>query len=325
MIRLTRVIGGSVIISVSRRTDIPAFYAKWFINRIRAGYCTVPNPFNKNQISYISLKPEDVDVIVFWSRNPAPLIPYLEELNQRGYRYYFQFTVMNNPRFLDTKSPSISSSIKTFKKLANHIGSQRVIWRYDPIVLSDATDIDFHVKAYEKIAALLSSYTHRSVISIMDGYAKNNKRLREIENTHNLNILNIDSSQHILSKLLPSLAKISHDNGMEIFSCAEKIDFSSYGILPGKCVDDEYIEKVFNLSVSHKKDTAQREACGCVVSKDIGMYDTCLFGCQYCYATTNFKKSEENNRKHDFLSPSLIGWHESKANPQPKQLRLFTD
>lgn len=314
-----------MIISVSRRTDIPAFYTKWFINRIRAGYCTVPNPFNKNQISYISLKPEDVDVIVFWSRNPAPLIPYLEELNQRGYRYYFQFTVMNNPRFLDTKSPSLGSSIRTFQKLANHIGSQRVVWRYDPIVLSDATDIDFHVKAYEKIAVLLSSYTHRSVISIVDGYAKNNKRLQEIENTYSLNILNVGSSQHILSKLLPSLAEISRDNGMEVFSCAEETDFSSYGILSGKCIDDKYIEKVFNLSVNYKKDTAQREACGCVVSKDIGMYDTCLFGCQYCYATTNFKKSEENNRKHNFLSPSLIGWHESKANPQLKQLELFTD
>jgi len=313
-----------MIISASRRTDIPAFYAKWFINRIRAGYCTVPNPFNKNQVSHISLKPEDVDVIVFWSRNPAPLIPHLEELDQRGYKYYFQFTLMNNPRFLDTKSPPYTSSIKVFQKLANYVSPDRVIWRYDPIVLSDATGIDFHIKTYKEIAALLSGYTRRSVISIMDGYAKNNKRLREVENTYNLKIVNIADSQHLLTKLLPSLAEIAHSNGMEIFSCAEAIDFSSYGILPGKCIDDEYIERVFHLDVSHKKDSAQREACGCVVSKDIGMYDSCLFGCQYCYATTDFKKSEENNKKHDFRSPSLIGWYESKDSSQQKQLELFT-
>jgi len=312
-----------MIISASRRTDIPAFYTKWFINRIQMGYCTVPNPFNKNQVSHISLKPEDVDIIVFWSRNPAPLIPHLEELDRRGYKYYFQFTVMNNPRFLDRKSPPLASSIKVFQKLADRVGSERVIWRYDPIVLSKTTDIDFHVKSYKEIAALLSGYTYRSVISIMDGYAKNNKRLREIEDTYNLRILNIASSQHLLDKLLPSLSEIACSNGMEIFSCAEAMDFSCYGILPGKCIDDEYIEKVFNLSVSHKKDVSQREACGCVVSKDIGMYDSCLFGCQYCYATTDFKKSRENYKKHDFCSPSLIDRHEVKDESQQKQLNLF--
>lgn len=247
MLCLKMIMGGSMIISVSRRTDIPAFYAKWFMNRIRAGYCTVPNPFNKNQVSLISLKPEDVDVIVFWSRNPYPLIPYLEELNQRGYRYYFQYTVMNNPPFLDTKSPPVNSSIKTFQELANYVGSQKVIWRYDPIVLSEATDITFHMDTYKYIANLLAGYSFRSVISIMDGYAKNNKRLREIEKTQNIRVSNIDSSRHLLDELLPSLAKVANASGMEIFSCAEEIDFSSYGIRPGKCIDDEYIEKAFGL------------------------------------------------------------------------------
>jgi hypothetical protein len=297
-----------MIISVSRRTDIPAFYSKWFINRIRAGYCTVPNPFNKNQVSHISLKLEDVDVIVFWTRNPRPLFPYLEELNQRGYRYYFQFTLMNNPRFLDTKSPPVDSSIKTFQELANFVGFQKVIWRYDPIVISEATNINFHIETYSYIASLLSGYTGRSVISIMDGYAKNNKRLRELEQAHNTKISNIAEVPQLFSDLLPSLAKIAHSNGMEIVSCAEEVNFQLYGIQPGKCIDDNYIEKVFGLTVNHKKDPSQREACGCVLSKDIGMYDTCLFGCQYCYATTSFDKAEENHRKHNPDSPSLIGW-----------------
>ncbi|MCX8024216.1 MAG: DUF1848 domain-containing protein, partial [Thermanaerothrix sp.] len=122
-----------MIISASRRTDIPAFYTPWFIHRVRAGYCTVPNPFNHNQVSYVSLKPEDVDIIVFWTRNPAPLIPYLGELDARGLRYYFQYTIMENPRTIDKKSPPLQPAIETFVELSEKIGDERVIWRYDPI------------------------------------------------------------------------------------------------------------------------------------------------------------------------------------------------
>jgi hypothetical protein len=329
-----------MIISVSRRTDIPAFYSQWFINRIREGYCKVPNPFNTNQVSTISLKLENVDVIVFWTRNPQPLIPYLQELDQRGYHYYFQFTVLNNPCFLDINNPPIDSSIQVFKKLSGLIGSQKIIWRYDPIVLSEVTDINFHIKNYERIANLLSGYTQKSVISIMDGYVKNNKRLRELEAQQGIKIKTIAEYPHLFNDLLPTLAEIADKNGMEIFSCAEEKDFQSYGIKPGKCIDDEYIQKVFNLpKISHKKDPVQRETCGCVVSKDVGMYDSCVFGCQYCYATTNFEKAKENKKRHHFDSPFLIGTEveykknyldlpsNSKENQnqnlQPQQLNLF--
>lgn len=161
-----------MIISASRRTDIPAFYAAWFMNRVRAGYCTVPNPFNRNQISYISLCPQDVDVIVFWTRNPRPLFTALDELDSQGYRYYLQFTVMDNPRIIDPKSPPVAIAIKTFKALAERVGSDRVIWRYDPIVLSAVTDPAFHLSCYTTIAKQLRGYTTRSVISVMDVYKK---------------------------------------------------------------------------------------------------------------------------------------------------------
>ncbi len=140
-----------MIISASRRTDIPAFYAQWFINRIRAGHCTVPNPFNRKQVSRISLRPEDVDIIAFSTRNPQPLLPYLKELDQHGYRYYFQYTVMNNPRLIDTMAPSLSSSLDIFKKLSDLIGTERVIWRYDPIIISNIAGIKFHISTYKHI------------------------------------------------------------------------------------------------------------------------------------------------------------------------------
>ena len=312
-----------MIISVSRRTDIPAFYAKWFMNRIYDGYCNVPNPFNQKQISCISLQPKDVDIIVFWTRNPKPLLPYLEELNQRGYNYYFHFTIINNPVFLETNNPPLKTAIKVFQELADFIGYDKVIWRYDPIVLSNLTDVEFHLNNYEYIAKKLSNYTQRCVISILDSYSKSNKRLKLLEKEHNFHLFTFKNNEDKFDKLFGNIGKIAKDNKLEIFSCAEEIDLESYGIKHGKCIDDEYIEKVFYKDVIHKKDPSQREACGCVVSRDIGMYDTCLFGCQYCYATTNFDKSKENNKLHNPESPSLIEYYQTLKNDKLIQLTLF--
>jgi Domain of unknown function (DUF1848) len=312
-----------MIISASRRTDIPSFYTQWFMNRIREGYCTVPNPFNKHQISRISLQPEDVDIIVFWTRNPSPLLTYLRELDERGYRYYFQYTIVNNPRILDPKSPSAKLAIENFKRLANLIGSQKVIWRYDPIVLSNVTDVDFHVSNYEMIASQLSSYTDRSVISILDDYAKTNLRLKVLEQKNEIQFFKWKNNTQNFAKLLTQIAKIAKSYNMKILSCAEEHDLQIYGIEPSKCIDDNYINKVFGREVNHKKDSAQREACGCVISKDIGMYDTCLFECQYCYATKSFDRARTNYLSHDPNSPSLLGWYDVKSPSSFKQLELF--
>jgi hypothetical protein len=298
-----------MIISASRRTDIPAFYANWFINRIRAGYCTVPNPFNPQQVSSISLKPEDVDVIVFWTRNPRPLLPHLEELDRRGYRYYFQYTLLDNPRLIEPKAPPLPASLKTFCELAGRVGPERVIWRYDPIVFSQVSGARFHQEAYERIARALAGYTQRSVISIVDIYRKAGKRLRQLAQ-QGVEIIDYNGQpSRRLDELMRRLVRTATENGMQVFSCAETIDLQPYGIRPGKCVDDAYIKKVFDLDVAHEKDPSQREACGCVVSRDIGMYDTCLFGCQYCYATTSFERARINYDRHDPHSPSLLGWY----------------
>jgi hypothetical protein len=292
-----------MIISVSRRSDIPAFYADWFMNRIRAGYCTVPNPFNPNQISHVSLKPEDVEVIVFWTRNPAPLLPYLPELDRRGYNYYFLFTLMHNPRLLEVNQPSFSTSISNFRQLSDTIGPEKVIWRYDPIILSNISQVEFHAQAYLNIARMLKGYTNRSIISLVDLYRKTRQRLYALSR-QGLEILPWDEIS--LARLIGLLVDLARSHGLDIYSCAEDHDVGSLGIIPGKCIDDNYILKTFGIAVNGKKDSSQRKPCGCVVSKDIGMYDTCLSGCQYCYATTSFEQAKLNYRAHDPGSASLI-------------------
>ena len=312
-----------MIISASRRTDIPAFYARWFIQRVREGFCTVPNPYNPRQVSRVSLKPRDVDVIVFWTRNPVPLLPYLDELDGLGFRYYFQYTVLKNPRELDQNGPAFDQAVNTFQRLSQKIGPDRVIWRYDPIVFTDKTSTSFHRETFEEIAQKLRGYTHRSVISVMDFYRKTQKRMQELEK-NGLKIQPFhNSADSRFDALMSALASSAAKNGMEIVSCAEELDLSLYGIKPGKCVDDEYISRVFGMEVGHKKDPGQRKACGCVTSQDIGMYDSCLFGCQYCYATSSFERARINHAAHDPESPSLLGRYEARPNKNSIQMDMF--
>lgn len=273
-----------MIISASRRTDIPAFHAGWLMERIRAGYCEVPNPFNRRQISRVSLRPEDVDVIVFWTRHPRPLFPYLAELDGRGFRYYFHYTLTNYPRELEPRTPAYPVAVETFRELAARIGAERVIWRYDPIVFSERMRAAFHRGNYAKIAADLRGCTTRSVISVMDWYPKLRRRFASLRGTglEPLKVGNPPGEQ--FANLMSGIAALARENGMQIQSCAEPLDLRGYGIPPGKCVDDDYIRSVFGIEVHPRKDPGQRAACGCVVSKDIGTYNTCPFGCLYCYA-----------------------------------------
>lgn len=292
-----------MIISASRRTDIPAFYSRWFMNRIKAGYCLVPNPFNRAQVARVSLEPADVDAIVFWTRNPRPLFPHLSKLDERGYRYIFLCTLLAYPRQIDPGSPSLEAAIQNFRDLSDRIGQDRVIWRYDPILLTNITGPAFHVRAYRHIADELKGYTRRSVVSITHMYRKIRKRISALAEK-GIELLPYD--ERVLSSLMRSLAEKASLSGMEIRSCADELDLQQYGIQPGKCVDDELISRVFRLNLEVRRDSCQRKNCGCMVSKDIGMYDSCPLGCIYCYATTSFERSLANYRMHDPEAPSLL-------------------
>ncbi len=290
-----------MIISASRRTDIPAFYSKWFINRIREKYVLIKNPFNAKQIRKIDLSPIYIDAIVFWTRNPKPLMKYLDELDEREYNYYFQYTITGYPRTLEKHTPNPYKAIETFKELSKKIGKEKVIWRYDPIILTKYTPLEEHIRLFEKISTLLEGYTNRVVISFADPYKKITKKLSEIEYS---DIIETKTKVYELSK---KLSEIASSKNIVVESCSEKIDLDNYNIKHGKCIDDKLIEKLFNINLHLNKDKNQRKECGCVQSVDIGMYNTCSHGCTYCYATFSDKNVERNKLLHNPKSPFLIG------------------
>ena len=294
-----------MIISASRRTDIPAFYSEWFMERIRAGHCTVPNPFNAKQVTKVSLAPKDVDAIVFWTRNPRPLVSHLPELDERGYVYLFQYTLLDYPRWLETNTPPVDAAIASFRAVAERVGPSRVIWRYDPLVFTRTIDADYHRRVFSRIAAALRGSTERVVVSIVDDYAKSRRRLNALHDETPQPRDNVCASE-VFGELMREFVGIAAEHGMEIQSCAETIDLRRYGIKPGKCIDDILLNRLFNLNVPATKDPSQRTHCGCVVSKDIGMYNSCSFGCQYCYATASFETARTRYARHDVHAASLL-------------------
>lgn len=289
-----------MIISASRRTDIPAFYGEWFARRLREGFCEVPNPVRPSQVSRVSLRADDVDVIAFWTRNARPFFPVVEDLERRGYRFYFLYTLMNNPPALDPGMAPLAERLATFRELAARVGPQRVIWRYDPVVLSAATGVEFHREQFSAIAGALNGSTRRCIISFLDLYSKVRRRLEQ----QKVEIEPPGPAQ--LEQMVPFLESAARDNGIEVQSCAEERDLAPLGIPRGKCIDDAYIRRTFGIEVTRRKDPAQRPACGCVTSRDIGMYGTCPAGCLYCYATTDPAASRRAHAEHDPTRASLV-------------------
>lgn len=298
-----------MIISASRRTDIPAFYAEWFMNRIKQGYFYRVNPFNPRQIKAISLLPEDVDAIVFWTKDPEPMMRYLGDLSDRGYKYYFQYTLNDYPKIFEPHMKPLEERLDAFMRLSLEIGKSRVIWRYDPIIVSNLTPADYHIERFEKIAAGLSGFTERVIISFVDLYGKVGNRWRQLIRSGKLKITDIAEPEHSgqMNFLVSKLAEIAGCNGMEIFSCAEKADFSHLGMKHGSCIDANLINRVFGLDIHPKRDKNQRRECLCAQSVDMGMYDTCPHLCGYCYANLNQETIKKNVLRHDASSPFLIG------------------
>lgn len=314
-----------MIISVSRRTDIPAFYTEWFMNRISEGYVLLRNPFNAHQVRRVSLRPEDVDLIVFWTRNPEKLMPFLPSLESLGYRYYFQYTVTAYPRSIEKSVPSTQRAIQTFIALSELIGPRKVIWRYDPILISNVSSVEEHKRVFKKIAQNLAGYTQDVVISFVDIYKRVSTNLNRVPD---LAVERTFEESSALFELAAYLSDVARQYGMSVQSCAEAINLEPYGVKHGKCIDDQLIRSLYPIEVSAKKDKSQRVPCGCVESIDIGQYDTCLHGCQYCYATTNQPLAIRNFEKHNPLSPFLIGEGDhlpltGSENEVPKQESLF--
>lgn len=287
-----------MIISASRRTDIPTYYSDWFFNRIKEGYVCVRNPMNIHQISKVSLSPDVVDGIVFWTKNPIPMMSRLDELE--NYMYYFQFTVNAYGTDIEAAIPSKNDVIiPGFQKLSQKIGPNRVIWRYDPILLTSKYNIEYHIHYFDEIAKRLSGYTHKCIISFVDLYRNT------ANNTKGLGLLPLGAKEMIeLAKRLVAVADKYH---LKVESCSEKIDLEQFGIAHGHCVDCDLFEQILGEKLDLSKDKNQREECGCVASIDIGMYNTCKNGCKYCYANFSPRTVAKNSSAHDPESPLISG------------------
>jgi hypothetical protein len=294
-----------MIISASRRTDLPAFYGQWFSNRLAAGWCLVPNPFNSKQVSRVPLTREEVDAFVFWTKNPRPFFPVLDELDRMGHRYYFQFTLNHYPRPLEPALPPLAHRLAAFRELSDRLGPERVVWRYDPIVISGRTDWAFHAGVFRDLCAELAGSTRRVMLSLVHPYAKTRRRLARLEGEGFA--FHLDARQDARTgELLRGMAQTARAAGLEPLSCAADPDWSDLGISPGACVDGGLISRLWGGEAGWPRHIGQRGACGCSLSRDIGMNHTCRHDCAYCYATVSEKAARRRHQRHQPDGTSLI-------------------
>ncbi len=287
-----------MILSVSRRTDIPNYYSDWFFNRIKAGFVYVRNPMNAHQVSKIDITPKVVDCIVFWTKNPQPMLDRLDELT--SYEYYLQFTLTGYGKDIERNVPHKKEKmLPIFQELSKKIGMKRVIWRYDPIIFTNRYTPEYHLKAFEQIATALRGYTEKCVISFVDVYAKNKKSMEL------LNSYEVDKIE--LLEFSKKIAVIARDNGIAVGSCAERIDLDECGIEHNCCIDKNLIESIIGCKLKVDKDKNQRQECGCMESVEIGTYNTCKNGCKYCYANYSEESVEKSCSQYDSESPILCG------------------
>ena len=320
-----------VIISASRSTDIPAFYSDWFLHRLKKGYSAWMNPFNGVK-SYVSYK--HVRLIVFWSKNPEPLLDpsgILDYLTEHGINAYIQFTLNDYvSEGIERGVPPLDKRIDTFKRLVDRLGFGKVIWRFDPLILTDSIDVDALLEKCSNIGEQLKGYTEKLVFSFADisDYRKVKSNLlaggiryREFSETDMLTFS-------------CGLQRLNKEWGLTLATCGERIDLDRFGIVHNKCVDDDLMIKYFSddeilmrhlgveiesdlftgervviKSKKSNKDKGQRLYCGCIASKDIGQYNTCIHMCEYCYANSSKELARKNYMAHrdNPLSETITG------------------
>lgn len=288
-----------MIISASRRTDIPAVYGEWLLNRLREGYVLVRNPFNAHQVSRIALDPQMVECIVFWTKNPAPLLPRLAEIGRLGHRFYFQYTLTACDRIMEPFLPARRERIAAFRALADRIGPERVLWRFDPILFTRRQGPEAVLRAFAELAAGLRGHTRRCTISFVTLYAKCRRNLE------NMGLLSVDDRERMA--FVGRLAAIAADHGIAVYACCDPFLDECCGIEAARCIDDRLVASILGRPVRIPRDKGQRPGCGCAASVDIGAYGTCLHGCRYCYANGSGRTVAVNRAAHDPGSPLLVG------------------
>ena len=284
-----------MIISASRRTDIPAFYSEWFFNRLKEGYALIPNPRNPGRLGRVELTINNVDCIVFWTKNPSAIFDKLWQLDSLGYCYYIQFTLTPYDKGIETDLLPKPQLLQAFLKMSKQIGAHRSVWRYDPIIIDSKHPVEWHIERFTEMCGSLQNYTERCFISFVDLYKSLSGKYSSLTNDEMITVAS-------------GFSKIANTHGITLYTCAEEIDLSGYGVEHGACIDQKLIEKIIGQRITVKNDTNQRTACCCIESIDIGAYDTCSHGCSYCYATSNKKAVLRRMAVHDPKAPMLTGY-----------------
>ncbi|MDR1114748.1 MAG: DUF1848 domain-containing protein [Tannerella sp.] len=327
-----------VIVSASRATDIPAFYARWFVNRLAKGYAVWYNPFNGRPM-YVSFG--NTRVVVFWSKNPKPLIPYLRELDDRGVHYYFQFTLNDYEREgFEPGAPPLNERIDTFRALSDRIGKEKVIWRFDPLLLAPTLTPGRLLEKIRGVGDRLKGYTDKLVFSFVDVKVYRKVRNNLVKETAFFTEDNVENAEpngeqrREIAEGLAGMCERWKSEGWDVSpaTCAEQMDLEQYGIGHNRCIDGELMRRIFSgdedlmyylscgrlpdrnalfagdvsLKRADRKDRGQRAACGCMASKDIGMYNTCPHHCVYCYANASRETVRNNASLFDVESESII-------------------
>jgi len=296
------------IISVSRRTDIPAFYGDWLMSRLKEGFAGVVNPFG-GQRYFVSLKPQDVSCFVFWSKNFTPFLENLKILDDLGYKFYFNYTITGLPSVFEGNVDK-KATIKTLKELSKMYSPRHINWRFDPIVLSNICDRDFFIKAFEELASQLEGLVERCYFSFVVEYNKVKRNFEELEKTSRLKIT--DVSEDFKIDLANKLADIAERFGIEMFSCCGDY-LVGEKIKKAHCIDGAIIEELFSPDDFQYNEKPTRNECGCTESTDIGTYDTCPHGCVYCYANANKSRAYKEFHSHDKNS-AFLGYSKSDSD-----------
>ena len=284
-----------MILSASRRTDIPRFFADWLVARLAGGSVVTKNPMNPSQISRLHFSPDTVDCLVFWSKDPEPLRQRLAEIDRMGYRYYFQFTLTPYGTAIEKNLRPKEEIAETFRLLSRQIGREKVVWRYDPILLADGIDVKWHRERFSAMCKALAPYTDTVTVSFVDLYQKLKHPV----------FSSPDEDER--TELAGWIGACAREAGISAVACCENGDWSSYGIGRAACIDRARVERICGCPLILKADKNQRGGCGCAESIDIGVYDTCTNGCVYCYANRSQKRAAEMLALHDPTSEILVG------------------
>lgn len=302
-----------MILNTGSRTDIPAYFSDWFYKRIEEGYVMVRNPYYPEQVTRYVLNPSVVDVLVFCTKNPQPMISRLERLST--YDMFWFVTITPYGREIEPFVPPKEKVIESFRRLSEMTGREKMSWRYDPVFITEKYSVDYHIACFAEMTEKLRGYTGQCVVSFLDLYEKTKRNFREARGV----------TRDEQERIIEAFAGIAEANGMQIHLCCENQALVRSHVDANGCLSQKVLEQAIGCGLQVPKKKTAREACSCLLGADIGVYNTCGHGCLYCYANYDRKSVEENRKRHDVNSPLLIGHLKETDHVKEAQQKSFKD